>query len=130
MNIIANRISNFWSYVDKTDKEGCWVWLGSRNPQWHYGSFWMGVLRKMQPAHRVSYEFAYLYKPTPQELVLHSCDNPPCVRPSHLWLGTDRDNYNDAVAKGKHFNTWSKDLSKTRSTFRPYKPRGATKGIQ
>lgn len=89
--------SRFWSKVDKSGE--CWVWMASRLP-WGYGQF--GVAgRTSARAHRVSWEMAY--GPIPDGLlVLHRCDNPPCVRPDHLFLGTARDNLLDAIAKGRH----------------------------
>ena len=54
----------------------------------------------MLSTHRVAYELEY--GPIPVGMhVLHRCDNPPCVRPVHLWLGTDMDNVRDAMAKGR-----------------------------
>ena len=78
-------------------EDGCWLWLGSRNRR-GYGYFYVngGVVR----AHRAAWEFAN--GPIPDGLlVCHTCDNPPCVRPDHLWLGTYVDNARDRDAKGR-----------------------------
>ncbi len=83
--------------IEKT-KSGCWEWLGPRH--WlGYASIW--VEGKNQPVHRVSYQ---TFKgPIPKGLyVCHTCDNPPCINPKHLFLGTHIDNIKDAVSKGRH----------------------------
>ena len=64
-----------------------------------YGRFRVGA--KMIRSHRVSYEIHR--GPIPDGLhVLHECDNPTCVNPDHLWLGTNQDNIDDKMAKGRH----------------------------
>jgi len=88
-------VDRFWSKVEKAD--GCWLWTAYCG-KWGYGSFCVGD--SMVLAHRVSYELAY--GPIPDGLdVLHRCDNPPCVRPEHLFLGTDLDNARDMDSKGR-----------------------------
>ena len=84
----------FWEHVQKTD--GCWLWIGARNSEGYgYLRFNYAQLR----AHRVSWELHF--GPIPDGLfVLHHCDNPPCVNPSHLFLGTNGDNMLDAINKG------------------------------
>lgn len=85
-------ISQFWSEVNKSD--GCWEWAGDRDRD-GYGRFSKG-----QRAHR--YSWVLHFAPIPKGLcVLHRCDNPSCVRPEHLFLGTNADNTADKVAKGR-----------------------------
>lgn len=93
----------FWSKVDKSDY--CWTWNRATNSG-GYGKF--GVTRRVwKLAHRVSWEMAY--GPIPDEgCVLHSCDNPPCVRPDHLFLGSKTDNAADRGAKGRTRNQGKK----------------------
>lgn len=88
----------FWEKVAKG--EGCWEWQGRRTKP-GYGRFWpQGLKGPAVQAHRIAWEL--VNGPIPAGLyVCHSCDNPPCVRPDHLWLGTNRENQLDAVAKGR-----------------------------
>lgn len=86
----------FWESVDKRGPGGCWLWTGHRSKR-GYGKFWAG---RSLLAHRVSAALDYR-NPVGQE-VCHECDNPPCVNPAHLWVGTHSDNMRDAVAKGRH----------------------------
>ncbi len=88
-------VERFWSHV-QTD-EGCWVWTGGLDRGYGVFSPASGFTER---AHRLS--FAMAYGRIPDGLsVLHVCDNPPCVRPSHLFLGTLQDNIADAVSKGR-----------------------------
>lgn len=87
----------FWAKVSKSD--GCWEWIG-RKDGGGYGKVYDEGKRDLC-AHRVAW--ALTYGPAPHDAqVLHRCDNPACVRPDHLFLGTNTDNMRDMVAKGRH----------------------------
>lgn len=97
----------FWSKVDKNgpipkhcpELDQCWVWTGARML---YGYGYLGNRRKPNNlAHRLSWEIHCGV--IPESLcVLHKCDNPPCVNPSHLFLGTRIENNKDCVAKERN----------------------------
>lgn len=90
-------LNQFWKRVDKSNIDGCWLWTGSFQ---RYGIF--HVSRKYQPrrAHRVSWMIHYGLIPK-NMLVCHKCDNPPCVNPTHLFLGSITDNHRDMEIKGR-----------------------------
>lgn len=90
-------LERFWSKVEKT--ESCWIWVGSKSVK-GYGQIQRGPRKDARPlqAHRVSWQLAYGSDPG-EMLVLHKCDNPSCVRPSHLFLGTPHDNSMDMRSK-------------------------------
>lgn len=98
---------NFWYHVDKKGDDECWEWNGQRqnphkgkNNDWgNYGLFY--YKDKTRKAHQVSYELAHGEIPDGM-FVLHKCDNPPCVNPNHLFLGTTTDNMKDMVSKGRN----------------------------
>lgn len=95
---IAER---FWQKVQKGD--GCWVWTGAvvLGKREKYGRFLFNG--KVRGAHRVAWELTN--GPIPEGIfVLHHCDNPPCVRPDHLFLGTNSTNMLDAARKGRMVN--------------------------
>jgi len=93
----THLVSRFWSKVVKT--ESCWTWIGHRNAA-DYGTLGTARGGKIHYAHRLSWEIHFGDIPLGL-LICHHCDNPPCVNPSHLFLGTHRDNTADSVKKGR-----------------------------
>lgn len=96
----ASLETRFWHYVDKSNPDGCWPWLSTRTDK-GYGQIRAGGKpRRYLLAHRLSYEM--VRGPIPEGMVIcHRCDNPPCVNPAHLFLGTHSDNMQDMLAKGR-----------------------------
>ena len=93
----------FWDLVAKGEPDTCWLWRGSTNGQ-GYGQVRTGSTkqgnRRMEKAHRIAWTLTH--GPIPKGLwVLHSCDNPPCVNPAHLFLGDRSANMRDREEKGR-----------------------------
>ena len=92
-------MQRFWNKVNKQEN-GCWEWTASERDGGGrgYGGFWLDG--KWRKAHRASWILEHGAIPVGLH-VLHHCDNPPCVNPDHLWLGTHADNVRDMHAKGR-----------------------------
>lgn len=100
---VAKFCSDLCHLLANVRNEGeCWIWTGGHDKD-GYGVVRFRGRRRVK-AHRASYaEFKGWPGPVPSELmVCHSCDNPPCINPDHLFLGTSLDNKIDSVIKARH----------------------------
>lgn len=104
---VKDPVPRFWKNVNKLPGAGCWEWMATRSVRTSrntrrgagYGNFMVTALSRVA-AHRFSWEIHN--GPIPEGLIImHICDNPPCVRPDHLKLGTYKENSQDALAKGR-----------------------------
>lgn len=101
----------FWAKVLQT--EACWIWRGAVDKD-GYGYYAFAEGEKKNKAHHLAFEDQI--GPIPLGLfVLHHCDNPPCVNPQHLFLGTQQDNLADMCAKGRQARGESHGLSQLNS---------------
>jgi hypothetical protein len=109
-------VARFWAKVNRNGRTvrpelgPCWEWTAGKFSN-GYGAF-AESHKKQRKAHRVSYALAVGDIP-PGALVCHRCDNPSCVRPEHLFAGSDRDNVIDCVQKHRR-GVWTKPESRPR----------------
>jgi len=96
----------FWRRVDKNgpiirpELGPCWVWTGATDAK-GYGAFYDRRIKRRATASRIAYEFEHGAVPEGKD-ICHHCDNPPCVRPVHLFPGTESDNQIDCRRKNRH----------------------------
>lgn len=102
MQMTQQDVERFWSKVDKSaGPDSCWVWIGAMTDG--YGDFWCRPRVQTHRAHRIAYMLAYGDIDS-SIMVCHRCDNPPCVNPAHLWIGSALDNTRDCYAKQRNVN--------------------------
>lgn len=87
--------SRFWGKVEKTSR--CWNWKGCKDKN-GYGSIFVKSPNKTMSVHRLSFKLANGFLPRKLD-VCHTCDNPGCVNPKHLWVGTAKENIQDCIKK-------------------------------
>lgn len=99
----------FWGYVQQGARRACWPWLGTRQGAYGHGMF--SSLRLETPprrtpylAHRVAWFLARGCWPAEDQLVLHTCDNGSCCNPEHLYVGSQRNNVDDMLARQRHWS--------------------------
>lgn len=95
---VAYKFAAFWSNVAITANDNlCWEWLAGKDKD-GYGTFRVG--KSGERSHRIAWAYPNYIIPEGM-LICHSCDNPSCVNPKHLFLGTNNDNMKDMAKKGR-----------------------------
>lgn len=104
----ATLTERFWEKVDVQGPTDCWLWTATRT-QAGYGSFRIGSLtdgtRRKEMAHRVAYMLANNTDIPAGKVIMHSCDNPPCVNPAHLSVGSYSENGKAAYDRKRRVST-------------------------
>ena len=92
----------FWAYVERGEEDRCWLWKGPVN-NGRYGVFTINKngRRTSRTAHRHAWELTHRQEAPASMVVMHSCDTPLCCNPNHLKVGSQKENYDDMVAKSR-----------------------------
>jgi len=101
MSLEDHEVKRFWSKVDRTND--CWLWTGGRKNRGGYGGFYVRSKDNTVNCYKIAFclEHKFDLDEIPEGIVIrHLCNNPVCVRPSHLALGTHKDNSKDMVLAG------------------------------
>jgi hypothetical protein len=99
----TDALKAIWARVRKSpEPDGCWIYEGHISKA-GYGRVHLDG--KQQQAHRALYVATTGANLTPSQFVCHKCDSPPCVRPDHMFVGTQKENIADMIAKGRKFLT-------------------------
>ena len=93
--------TRFWRKVTVQTEQDCWKWQGAQNGDGYGIIGYGGRYGKTMRAHRLSWELHNKTKIPSDLCVCHHCDNPSCVNPAHLFLGTNKDNVDDMRRKGR-----------------------------
>lgn len=133
----AGRLEDrFWAKVDKGTPNECWVWTGCKGSRpfayGYLGKYVDGKWKRVNAA-KISWEIFHNKRQPEGTCICHTCDNPPCVRPDHLYLGDKQTNARDCVNRGrrnspKGENTWDAKLTweKVREIRNLYSSRGGS----
>jgi hypothetical protein len=117
-----NPEAHFWQFVQKADGDGCWLWTRSMNNQGYGRTWWID--NKLWLVHRLAWTLTH--GPIPKGLfVCHRCDIPLCVRPDHMFVGTNAENLADMRVKGRGFNLGARTAKLNAETVRAIRRRYA-----